>query len=327
MQPLERRLALRPATALAFTLGMVATLLVIGLYIAGPQEALRLMRQAGLGLLASLLLLSLCNYTLRAWRWLAFARAIQLEVPRRTNALYYLAGFSMATTPGKLGEVLRLWLLKRGHDYGYHRSLPLMIGDRVSDLYGTLVLCLLAMAFLQNRLWVVALVAGFLGFATALLVWPQPLMALIDATYNRLRRWPRIFAGARHTLRYTRKLLLPQTAWFALGASVAGWFVESFALYWLLQALGSDVTLAQAVFAFTFAMVLGGLSMLPGGLGATEAGLAAVLITFNVDSATAVVATALIRITTLWFAVGLGILALPWAYRTCNEHRALTVAL
>ncbi len=327
MQPLERKFGSRLTVALVFTVGMVLALLGTGLYLAGPQTILPLVKQAGLGLLCGLLVLSLCNYALRAWRWLMFAHAIQLEVPRRANALYYLAGFSMATTPGKLGEVLRLWLLKRGHDYGYHRSLPLMIGDRISDLYGTLVLCLLAMAFLQNKLWVVALVAGFLGFATALLIWPQPLMALIDTVYNRLRRWPRAFAGARHTLRHTRRLLLPQTAWLALGVSVAGWFAESLALYFLINALGSEVSLAQAVFAFTFAMVLGGLSMLPGGLGATEAGLAAVLIGFNVDTASAVVATALIRITTLWFAVGLGLLLLPWAFRTCNAHRALTVAL
>ncbi|MGH8529573.1 MAG: lysylphosphatidylglycerol synthase transmembrane domain-containing protein [Nevskiales bacterium] len=327
MQPLERKFGTRLTVAVVFTVGMLLTLMAVGLYLAGPQAVLQLLKQAGWGLVGLLLLLSLCNYALRTWRWLLFARAVKLEVPGRANALYYLAGFSMATTPGKLGEVLRLWLLKRGHDYGYHRSLPLMIGDRISDLYGTLVLCLLAMAFLQNKLWVVALVAGLLGFATALLVWPQPVMTLIDTVYSRLRRWPRVFAGARHTLRHTRRLLLPRTAWLALGASVAGWFAESLALYFLLHALDSQVSLAQAVFAFTFAMMLGGVSMLPGGLGATEAGLAAMLIGFNVDTASAVVATALIRITTLWFAVGLGIVLLPWAVRTCNAHRALTVAI
>ncbi len=327
MRGLEYRLGARLAIAVLFTGGMLAALLWAGSYFAGPENVLELARRIGPALLAGLLLLSLCNYALRGWRWQLFSGALQLELPRRANTLYYFAGFSMATTPGKLGEVLRLWLLKRGHDYGYHRSLPLMIGDRVSDLYGTLVLCALAMAFAQNRLWVVALVAGLLGFVTALLLWPQPLMALLDAIYARVRRWPRLFAGARHTLRYTRRLLLPQIAGLALGASVAGWFAEALALYWLLQALGSELGLAQAVFAFTFAMLLGGLSMLPGGLGATEAGLAAVLIAFKVDAATAVVATAVIRATTLWFAVGLGLLVLPWAWRACNAHRALTVAL
>lgn len=327
MQRLEYRFGARLAAAAIFTAGMLAALIWAGLYFAGREDALHLVQRIGPGLLAVLLLLSLCNYALRGWRWQLFANALHLELPPRANGLYYVAGFSMATTPGKLGEVLRLWLLKRGHDYGYHRSLPLMIGDRVSDMYGMLALCALAMAFAQDRLWVVALVAGLLGFVTALLVWPQPLMALIGTIYQRVRRWPRLFAGARHTLRYTRRLLLPQTAGFALGASVAGWFAEALALYWLLQALGSDLHLAQAVFAFTFAMLLGGLSMLPGGLGATEAGLAAVLIAFKVDTATAVVATGVIRATTLWFAVGLGLAVLPWAWRACNAHRALTVAI
>jgi hypothetical protein len=53
--------------------------------------------------------------------------------------------------------------------------------------------------------------------------------------------------------------------------------------------------------------------MLPGGLGGTELTMIALLGLAGIDGGTAVAATAVIRITTLWFACILGFLALPFA--------------
>jgi uncharacterized protein (TIRG00374 family) len=67
------------------------------------------------------------------------------------------------------------------------------------------------------------------------------------------------------------------------------------------------------VFIFAFAMMVGAISVLPGGLGSTEATMIGLLVTQHVGFDVAVVATAVVRVTTLWFAVSLGLLALPWA--------------
>jgi uncharacterized protein (TIRG00374 family) len=76
------------------------------------------------------------------------------------------------------------------------------------------------------------------------------------------------------------------------------------------------------MFVFTFAMISGTVAMLPGGLGGTEAVMLALLSALGVDLQIAVAATALIRLTTLWFAVGLGFLALPFALRLARRGRA-----
>jgi uncharacterized membrane protein YbhN (UPF0104 family) len=58
------------------------------------------------------------------------------------------------------------------------------------------------------------------------------------------------------------------------------------------------------------AMLAGALSFTPGGLGSTEGVMAALLIRHGVAAPEAIAATVLIRSTTLWFAVGLGVAAL-----------------
>jgi uncharacterized protein (TIRG00374 family) len=69
------------------------------------------------------------------------------------------------------------------------------------------------------------------------------------------------------------------------------------------------VPATTAAFIYAFAMLAGAVSFLPGGLGGAEAAMLAILEIVGVGHATAVAATLLLRLTTLWFAVGLGIVA------------------
>ena len=69
-----------------------------------------------------------------------------------------------------------------------------------------------------------------------------------------------------------------------------------------------------ATFVLATSTLAGALSMLPGGLGVAEASVAAMLLLLvhdeAMDQGVAVAATLLIRFATLWFAVGLGAVAL-----------------
>ena len=62
----------------------------------------------------------------------------------------------------------------------------------------------------------------------------------------------------------------------------------------------------MAVFVYAFAMLVGGLSFLPGGLGSSEAVMIGLLSLYGLPEATAVTATLICRLATLWFAVALG---------------------
>jgi uncharacterized protein (TIRG00374 family) len=59
-----------------------------------------------------------------------------------------------------------------------------------------------------------------------------------------------------------------------------------------------------------FAMLVGAISFLPGGLGGVEATMVGLLILIGSTQPLALAATVIIRLTTLWFAVALGLLAL-----------------
>ena len=290
-----------------------AALLALGF---GGEGAWR--RLAGLspGLVAGLLGLSLVNYGARGWRWLVFSRRLDLAVPAARGLLYFVAGFAFTATPGKVGEGLRLWLIERSHGYGYARLAPLLVGDRLSDLHGVVLLCLAGAAGFPPEAGPAAVVAGAVLLLTAALVHPRPLRRLVGAAHALAGgRASRLFARLRMALRRCRRLFAADTYPVALLLSVIGWSAEAAAFYWLLDSLGAPVPPLQAAFVFGFSILVGALTMLPGGLGGTEATMLGLLLALGVDSETALVATAVIRVTTLWFGVGLGFAALPFALR------------
>jgi uncharacterized protein (TIRG00374 family) len=294
-------------------------LVVVAASLTGIDAVLAHIRALNPAVLMGLLALSLVNYVARALRWHLFARHLGLDVPLRSNALYYVAGFSMTTTPGKIGEALRLWLLERCHRYGYERVAPLFLGDRLSDMNSMLVLAVLGMlAFDSYRLATLLVALGIVAF-TVLFVRPRLLIHLVDlmdtATHH---RWPRLIAKGRETLRLTSQLFDWRVYLSTLLLALAGWTAECCAFYWLLQALDAPVSLLQAVFVFSFSMVVGAISMMPGGLGGVEAVMLGLLVGLGTEMDVAIAATAIIRLTTLWFAVGLGFLSLPSALRTAR---------
>ena len=87
----------------------------------------------------------------------------------------------------------------------------------------------------------------------------------------------------------------------------------------LLQALGTGIGFQAATFIFAFSMLAGAITMLPGGLGGVEGAMLGLLVIAGAPADIALVATIVIRITTLWFAVALGFLTFPIALRLARR--------
>ena len=110
-------------------------------------------------------------------------------------------------------------------------------------------------------------------------------------------------------------LFRPKSTLLAVGLGMVSWLGEGVGFYLLLLGLGLTPSIqlfSLAVFTLSFSTVVGAVSALPGGLGAAEASIAGMLsLLGGLEPAVAASATLLIRLATLWFGVGLGLLT--WA--------------
>jgi len=289
----------------------------------GWSETLEALSRIGLLDILVLLMLSLANYALRGWRWLIFAEALGCAAPARANAVFYVAGFAFTATPGKVGELVRLWWLRAGFGVSLARGGALTIADRGADLAAVALLAAVSSAWAAGSP-ALALIAGGASLAIVYLVFWTPLaQRAVGALYGAVGRAPRLFATLRGAARAVRRLGRRHVAAPGLALGLLGWAAEALAFAWLLSALGLEIAPMTAIFIFMAAMLVGALSGLPGGLGGVEATMLGLLALSGAPFEVALAATAVIRATTLWFAIALGFAALPAALKAAARQERL----
>jgi uncharacterized protein (TIRG00374 family) len=115
----------------------------------------------------------------------------------------------------------------------------------------------------------------------------------------------RDFHGASNELLSTGPLIVGTVI------SFVSWGFECLGVYLCAVGLGADLGFLAVVFVFAVSSLLGVLSMLPGGIGAVEAGLALQFVAVGgLSRGLAGALTLVIRLATLWFATIVGIVGL-----------------
>ncbi|MCA8868854.1 MAG: flippase-like domain-containing protein [Rhodobacteraceae bacterium] len=296
----------------------------IALWAASGEDIWAEVFALGAGQVAILLLLSLVNYTLRARRWQLFGRKIGAGLPAATALRHYIGGFALTMTPARIGEWVRLRWISRETGAPLETLAPLVLLDRAGDLAAGGLLLALALAFGTAGI-AGGLPVAMLAIVVALIATRPALFAtMTDAAFRLIRLKPRWFVRMRRAARAlgpfsTASLIIP-----ALGLGGLGWFAEGYAFYLLLGWMGADLPLWTCVAIFLFSMMTGGATGAPGGVGGAEAAMLALLSLQGVPLEISIPATAIIRITTLWFAIGLGALVFPFAEGMAKrKHHAL----
>ena len=90
--------------------------------------------------------------------------------------------------------------------------------------------------------------------------------------------------------------------------AVVAWFLECLSIFFVIQGFGQSISLVLSVFLYSFASIVGAVSLIPGGLGVAEATLSGLLVIFGFSSSIAVGAALIIRLGTLWYGAILGFL-------------------
>ncbi|HEU5090270.1 MAG TPA: lysylphosphatidylglycerol synthase transmembrane domain-containing protein [Roseiflexaceae bacterium] len=258
---------------------------------------------------------TLLNYLLRWLKWEYYLRVTGMGqgVDRGDSALLFTSGMVMAVTPGKIGEVLKSYLLRRINGTPVSASAPIVLAERLTDGLGMLLLMGLGLTFYPPAQPAFALLV-LLSVAGIVIVQRRSLferaVALLEGVPLGRRVAPRLAAmyESTHQLLQWRILVVSTLI------SLVSWFGECVALYFVLLGLNQPPSLhllLVATFVFAASTLFGLVSFLPGGLGVSEASSAGLLVLLvPIATGPATVATLIIRFCTLWFGVSLGALAL-----------------
>ena len=260
----------------------------------------------------SLLAASLAAYALRALRWSLLLEVFGHRFAFRQVVVSYVAGFAFTASPGKVGELLRI------RYFGWHGTpashvVAAFVFERMLDLV-VLLLFASALAGSTHGFGLAALFVAIL-LSVIIVTARSPrvryrLQHLFRTLHLRLlaRTVRVVFKGVEQTLVFLpARHLIPA----ALLTCVA-WGTQCIGYALTLSGLGIDQP-AWVLFAVPpSAILIGAASLLPGGIGTTEAATVMLLAHFGVALDIAVLAAITLRLGSIWFATLLGLAAAFW---------------
>jgi uncharacterized protein (TIRG00374 family) len=286
---------------------LIAMSIYIGSVIASDFDAFKssLNKMSLLGLY-TILGLSLLNYCLRFVRWEIYLQRLQYNVPVFISLAYYLTGFAFTTTPGKAGETIRSHYLKR-HGVSYTNSLAAVFTERFTDLIAMILLGSMAVVTFPSYQWPVTIIV-IITLLLLSIIHAKPFHALIKSRLNLLPSTfvSYLFLHVFNLLDSYSSLLRSVPLYYGIIIAVIAWGAEGLAFYVILDQLELEISLPLAIGIYSVSILAGAISLLPGGMGSTEAVMVILLKLAGSTTSTAIAATLICRFATLWFAVIIG---------------------
>ena len=309
-----------------FSLALTAALLVLffrGVDLGRTREAI-----AGAlpGWLTASIVLGLLTFFFRAVRWTWILRPVA-RVPIGPAFAATAAGFAANNLPGKVGEVLRPYLLSRSRRLPFSPLLASILLERVFDGASVIFFFVLAMSTGVTRSGgsarivlpaavLAVLVAGVL-FAVFRRAQAERLMELV------WRRLPERFQPRAREFAVTfvdgfASLKSPGLLASIVAGSLLMWFVINVQIYFVLKAFALPLPLSAA-YVVTAAAVLGLAVPTPGGLGSYQVAVQIALTEVFSVTRTAATSVALVAwATSFVFVTVIGLGFLLFSFRSVH---------
>jgi len=244
--------------------------------------------------------LTLACLAARFFRWHFLLRSAGILVPIRASLSIYAASLVGIATPAYAGEALRSVLLRRELGWPIRATLPIVVLDRLFDVGAIALLGAAATESSDLRIFFI-----LVAVASMMLVWVLPhLFRLLGASGL-------VLAKLRTFSVIARAFVVSVLAWTAGALTIAA----------ATQSLALHLPLAGAVEVFASATLMGGLTLMPAGVGATGSIAIFQLGDLGVTVTEAVFAVSVFRAGTTGITLLIGLAALVRQLRGWRQSR------
>ena len=276
-------------------------------------------------LLPLLILLSLMNYFFRFLKWDYYLSILKIKIKKIDSFSIFTSGLIMSVTPGKMGELLKSYLVKEITLVPISTTAPIVLAERITD-FVSLILITLIGAYYFNYGREVVIGVGIFFILILILLSNKTISFPILSLLEKIPFLRKYISHIYNAYESSYQLLKPLPLFYMTILSLISWSFECFGYHLILVNLHIEIGFLWAAFSYGFATIVGAISMLPGGLGVTEGSLTFMLIKNNYPKDLAVASTFIVRVVTLWLAVLVGIFSVTFYQKRFGKIKIETIS-
>jgi uncharacterized protein (TIRG00374 family) len=262
----------------------------------------------------AVVLFTLFSLFLRFLRWERYLNLQSIDLGTVKSLEYFISGFSMIITPGKLGEGIKCYLMKKEENTPLSDGIPLVIAERALDLYSLILLSLATYSLLYlNVLHSLLLILAALSSTFIILNMRNQIIRKIlnQEIFPVTEKIDKKMKKVLKLVNQNDELLNPKSQLVPLIYSLASWSLNGLSLYIILQSMAQQDFL-KSLLSFSASSVAGALSMIPGGLGVVEGTMAGTLQILGSPKTAAIASTIVLRVFSFWLTFVLGATVLTY---------------
>ena len=282
--------------------------LALSLY-ANLNDILKAVEQFNWLYLVVIFSLSYLTFITRFFKWDYYLNLLNIKIKKSDSFLIYMSSLIMSVTPGKIGDLIKSYMLKESNNIPISQTAPIVLAERITEFLSLLLIAVAGIYFYEKGI-VLVVILTILLIGIALLLSNKKSSDWILLKLSNFKFIKKHVDNFTIVLSNSHKMLQPAPFIKMILLSLVSWFFEGFAFYLILTKLSVPISIEWSFFIYALSIIIGSVSMIPGGIGVTEGSLTFLLIEIGVTKNIAVLATFIFRVASLWFAVAIGILSL-----------------
>lgn len=288
-----------------FILGIVSVYLIIIIY-GDIKEVSQTFQNLRFDFIPIILSTIFCSLFIKSIRQKIFLNKIGLNLSLKKNLQLYMFGLSLIATPGGIGNLIKSQFLKERYGLSRSRTVPIVLFERYHDLLAIIVILstLISFIFLLS-ISIILFISSIIFVFFTLLIYKIELFKKIQKKLAKIKIINRITPTDEFN-ESVRILSKPIIFTQGLLISILAWIIDALGVYLIFLAFSQDFGFIITTEYYFGATLFGSISMVPAGLGVTDGSLLGLIKSNDIDNSVASSIVLLVRLCTIWFAMGLG---------------------
>jgi uncharacterized protein (TIRG00374 family) len=233
---------------------------------------------------------------IRVLRWHFWFHKIGPAVSFKSSMLFYMSGFAFTITPGRVGEAIRSYFIKRDYGVTQSKTVPLVLVERFYDLTGLIIITAFALIFVDFNKYILIIPISFLvGFFV--ITQNKNFIRRILSKISTIKFLSKFAPNAEESSDVLSQMLNFRnfTPSSLLGALIA--ILDVMGAFMILHGLHVEINFAKFILVISVSIVGGSLSFIPGGIGIQESGILGLLTLYKIQYSQALIFAILYRVT------------------------------
>ena len=249
------------------------------------------------------------SFLFKFLKWQYYLKLIKVNIKLSDSFQIFMSSLTMSITPGKIGEIIKSYMIKQLNGTPTSRTIPIVFAERITEIFALIFLIIMGFDLLNKGLIILIATFLLLLFSLFFLLNENVSNWLINKL-GAIKLLQKYLESLKISFSSSRELLKPKPFVLMFLLSILIWIIECFGFYLILSNFNISFSIVWSFFSYLFSIFIGSISFIPGGLGITDGSITYLLIKNGIDKDIAVSTALIIRFTTLWFALIIGSISL-----------------